>query len=73
VSMLADVLRETDRGLRPELVAEALGLPDEVVALALDHAERLGLVVRSCGPASGRPCPTGPDRPVACAGCPLAR
>ena len=74
MSVVADVLRETDRGLTADRVAEILGLPDEVVALALEHAERIGLVGR---PAGGSPCrtgcPTGPDRPLACAGCPLAR
>ena len=70
----ADVLRETDRGLTADRVAAALGLPDELVALALEHAERIGLVMRPAGGSScATGCPTGPDRPVACFGCPLAR
>lgn len=73
MSVLADVLRETDRGLTADRVAARLGLPDELVAMALEHGERLGLVVRPCGPTGGRPCPTGADLPPACAGCPLAR
>jgi len=83
VSVLADVLRETDRGLTADRVAARLALPGELVALALEHAGRLGLVLRpaggaagmaggdcglTCGPATGaRP------RPSSCAGCPLAR
>ena len=70
----ADVLRELDRGLTAGRVAAVLGLPDEVVEVAVEHAERIGLVVR---PAGGSPCragcPTGPDRPLTCAGCFFAR
>jgi hypothetical protein len=73
-AVFADVLRETERGLTPDRIAVALGVPDDVVELALEHAERLGLVVRS---AAGSPCrtgcPTGPDKPLGCRGCPFAR
>ena len=69
----ADVLRLVGAGMRPELVAARLGVPDELVDLALEQAEALGLVYRPCGPTSGRGCPTGPDRPLGCAGCPFAR
>jgi hypothetical protein len=78
VSILADVLRETDRGLTANRVAARLGLPDELVAIALEHAERIGLVVRP----GGSSCATGrcavaerpvADRPAACFGCPFAR
>jgi hypothetical protein len=74
VSLLAEVLRETDRGLTADRIAARLGVPDEVVALALEHAERAGLVVRSAGGAPCRTgCPTGPDKPLGCYGCPFAR
>jgi hypothetical protein len=74
VSVLADVLRESDRGLTADRVALALGLPDDVVELALDHAERIGLLVRPTGGSPCRTgCPTGPDRPLGCFGCPFAR
>jgi len=73
-AVVADVLRETERGLTADRIAVRLGLPDEVVLLALEHAERIGLVVRSAG---GSPCatgcPTGPDKPLGCYGCPFAR
>lgn len=71
MSLVADVLRETDRGLSPQQVAANLGLPDDMVRLALDHAERIGLVVRPGGSACGGGCPPAGDRP-GCAGCPLA-
>ncbi|MCL2465606.1 MAG: hypothetical protein FWF28_11145 [Micrococcales bacterium] len=115
--LFAEVLRLTDRGLRVARVASQLQVSDEVVGLVLEHAERLGLVMRpnaapcgtgsapcapgldaaTCRPgaspsrsggSSGGPgasphrpgawpartgCPTGPDRPLACAGCPFAR
>ena len=73
MSVLADVLRETDRGLTADRVARSLGLPDDLVALALEHAERIGLVMRPAGSSCATGCPTGPDRPPACFGCPLAR
>ncbi len=73
-ALFADVLRETDRGLTADRIAATLGLPEEVVVLALEHAERIGLVVRSAG---GSPCatgcPTGPDKPLGCYGCPFSR
>lgn len=74
MSVLADVLRETDRGLTADRVAARLGLPDDLVGLALEHAERIGLVVRPAGGSArcGSGCPTGDARPAACAGCPLA-
>lgn len=72
MSLVADVLRETDRGLSPQRVAATLGLPDDMVRLALDHAERIGLVVRPGGSACGGGCPPAGDRSPACAGCPLA-
>ncbi len=59
------------QGGTPAQVANRLGLSTPLVQAVLDHAERLGLVAvagRSCG--SG--CPSGPDMPPACAGCPLA-
>lgn len=72
--MFAEVLRETDNGLTAERIAATLGLPDDVVVLALEHAERIGLVMR---PAGGSPCrtgcPTGPEKPLGCSGCPFAR
>jgi hypothetical protein len=58
------------RGGTPAQVAARLGLSSSLVASVLDHAERLGLVAvagRGCG--SG--CPTGPQLPPGCAGCPL--
>lgn len=79
MSVLADVLRETDRGLTADRVAARLALPDELVALALEHAGRLGLVLRpagGAGSACGPTCNPGvaaAARPTACAGCPLAR
>jgi hypothetical protein len=76
VSVLADVLRETDRGLTADRVAARLALPDELVALALEHAGRLGLVLRPAGGACGTTCAPATEarpRPSSCAGCPLAR
>jgi hypothetical protein len=74
VSVLAEVLRETDHGLTADRIAAKLGLPDDVVVLALEHAERMGLVTRA---AAGSPCrtgcPTGPEKPLGCYGCPFAR
>lgn len=71
----ADVLRELENGLTARRVAERLGLSDELVELALEHAERLGLVVRP-GAAPGRcgaGCAVAALRPAACAGCLLTR
>ena len=58
------------RGGTPAQVATRLGLAPSLVQAVLDHAERLGLVAvagRGCG--SG--CPSGPELPKGCAGCPL--
>ncbi|AEE46417.1 hypothetical protein [Cellulomonas fimi] len=70
MSTFADVLRETDRGLRPAVVAARLGLSLDVVTAALDHAAAVGLVVRPAGGCST--CAPAPVRPVGCAGCPFA-
>lgn len=68
MSLLVDVLRETAEGATPPRVAAVLGLDVALVEAALDHAERLGLVLRAgCSSCSGAP--VGP----ACAGCPLVR
>ena len=73
-SVFAEVLRATDAGLTADRIAARLGVDDEVVALVLEHAERLGLVVRSAGGSPCRTgCPTGPDKPLGCHGCPFAR
>lgn len=69
-SLLAEVLRETGRGLPPDRVAARLGMPVDLVAAALDDAVRVGLVVR--GGTSCDTCGTAPT-PPACAGCPLRR
>ena len=72
--LVAEVLRAAEGGLTVDRIAERLGLPDELVALALDHAERIGLVLRPGGSSMcGIGCATAPDRPPACFGCPLAR
>jgi hypothetical protein len=74
IGVFAEVIRNSDRGLTADRIAAALGVPDEVVELALEHAERIGLVVRPAGGSRCRTgCPTGPDRPPACHGCPFAR
>ncbi|MGY4644517.1 hypothetical protein [Cellulomonas sp. URHB0016] len=70
MTVLADVLRETDRGLLPARVAERLGLPVELVTAALDHAVTLGLVTRPAGGCSD--CAPADERPPACAGCMFA-
>lgn len=70
MSGLAEILRETDRGLRPERVAERLQLPVGVVSAALEHARAVGLVVVFSTDCSG--CGTG-ERSPGCAGCPSAR
>lgn len=72
-ALFAQVLQAADRGLTADRIAERLGLSDEMVGLALDHAERIGLVVRPAGSSCATGCPTGSARPPACAGCPLAR
>jgi len=71
----AQVLALVDRGFTAERVASVLGVSDEVVGLALEHAERLGLVVLPGAAAApcGTGCATAALKPAACAGCPLAR
>jgi len=71
VSAWAAVLEDiSGRGGTPAAVATRLGLPLSMVQAVLDHAERLGVVaVAGGGCASG--CPTGPEKPSGCAGCPL--
>ena len=60
------------RGGTPAQVAGRLGLSMSLVQAVLDHAERLG-VVAVAGQGCGSGCPTGPDLPTACAGCPLTQ
>jgi hypothetical protein len=63
----------TDAGARggtPAQVATRLDLPVSLVQAVLDHAERLG-VVAVAGRGCGSGCPTGPEMPQGCAGCPL--
>ena len=72
-ALFAQVLEAADRGLTADRIADRLGLPDELVGLALEHAERIGLVVRPAGSSCATGCPTGRARPPACAGCPLSR
>jgi hypothetical protein len=67
-AVLAEV---STRGGTPAQVAARLGLPTSLVHAVLDHAERLG-VVAVAGSGCGPGCPTGPEVPPACAGCPLA-
>ena len=57
------------RGGTPAQVAARLGLPGALVHAILDHAERLNVVAVAGGCGSG--CPTGPDLPPNCSGCPL--
>lgn len=71
MTLVADVLRETDRGLRPARVADRLGLDVDLVTAALDHAAALGLVVRPVS--SCTDCAPPDRRPPACAGCVFAR
>ena len=81
MSVLAQVLHETGRGLPPARVAAVLGVDEGLVLAALDHAERIGLVLRAGGgdgsARSSAPCGTGcrtaTVNPLACAGCPFAR
>ncbi len=72
-ALFAQVLQAADRGLTADRIAERLGLSDELVRLALDHAERIGLVVRPAGSSCATGCPAGPARPPTCASCPLSR
>jgi len=68
VSLLDDVLRETATGATPPAVAGRLGLDVSLVEMMLEHAERVGLVLRpGCSSCTG--VPVAP----ACAGCPIAR
>ena len=59
------------RGGTPAQLATRLGLSPALVQAVLDHAERLG-VVAVAGAGCGSGCPTGPETPPACAGCPLS-
>jgi hypothetical protein len=72
VSVWTAVLDEAGaRGGTAVQVASRLGLPFSLVQAVLDHAERLGVVaVAGNGCAAG--CPTGPETPAGCAGCPLS-
>jgi hypothetical protein len=69
MSLWASVLDEADaHGGTPAHIATQLGLPISLVQAVLDQAERLGVLAvagRSCGAG----CPSGPERPAACAGC----
>jgi len=70
VSAWAAVLDDVAaQGGTPTQVAERLGLPAALVQMILDHAQRLSVVAVAggCGPC----CPSGPDVPPSCAGCPL--
>ena len=58
------------RGGTPAQVAGRLGIAMPLVLAVLDHAERLG-VVAVAGQGCGSGCPTGPDLPAGCTGCPL--
>jgi hypothetical protein len=72
VSAWAAVLDDVRaHGGTPALVATRLGLPMSLVQAVLDHAERLG-VVGVAGRGCGSACPTGPELPRGCAGCPLS-
>ncbi|AEI10861.1 MerR family transcriptional regulator [Cellulomonas gilvus] len=78
MSVLDDVLRETRAGGTVDGVARTLGLDAGLVVAALDHWERRGVLLPA-RPAAGDSCRTcvAPERaaarPLACAGCPLAR
>ena len=72
MSVWAAVLDDVgDRGGTPAQVATRLGLPMSLVKAVLDHAERLG-VVAVAGRGCGSGCPSGPEMPPGCAGCPLS-
>ena len=72
MTVWAAVLDDADtQGGTPAQVAARLGLPKSLVEAVLDHAERLG-VVAVAGRGCGSGCPTGPEIPPACAGCPLS-
>ena len=68
VAVLDDVRAQ---GGTPAQVAARLGLPAPLVQAVLDHAERLG-VVAVAGRGCGSGCPSGPEMPPGCAGCPLS-
>ncbi|MEO8555975.1 MAG: hypothetical protein ABI474_04840 [Actinomycetota bacterium] len=68
VAVLDDVRAH---GGTPAQVAARLGLPAPLVQAVLDHAERLG-VVALAGASCGSGCPSGPETPPGCAGCPLS-
>ena len=68
VAVLDDVRAQ---GGTPAQVAARLGLPAPLVQAVLDHAERLG-VVAVAGRVCGSGCPSGPEMPPGCAGCPLS-
>lgn len=72
MSVWAAVLDDVGvRGGTPAQVATRLGLSASLVQAVLDHAERLGVVaVAGRGCASG--CPSGPDLPKGCVGCPIS-
>jgi DNA-binding transcriptional regulator LsrR (DeoR family) len=71
MSAWAAVLDEVaSRGGTPAQVADRLGLSMPFVQAILDHAERLG-VVAVAGQGCGSACPSGPEIPSGCAGCPL--
>ena len=67
-AVLADLAA---RGGTPAQVATRLELPMPLVQTVLDHAERLG-VVAVAGRGCGSGCPTGPEMPAGCDGCPIA-
>ena len=72
MSAWAAVLDEVaSRGGTPAQVADRLGLSMPFVQAILDHAQRLG-VVAVAGRGCGSGCPSGPEMPPGCAGCPLS-
>jgi hypothetical protein len=79
VSVLADVLTEARRGRSATAIAAGLGLDVGVVDAALDHAERLGLVVPAasiigcggCAAPEPAAAATHAPAPASCRGCPL--
>lgn len=66
---MSEVLSATAAGATPPAVAGRLGVDVGLVETMLDHAQRIGLVLRpGCSTAcSGTP--VGPS----CAGCPISR
>lgn len=78
-SVVDRVLAELRRGGTSEAIAARAGLPTDLVVGVLRELTAVGLV----GPAASAGCSTGPtcaiadlpraDRPVTCAGCPIAR